>query len=208
MSDGLVSNVSLVLGFAGAMAAPSTIRLAGLAGLLAGAFSMAAGEYISMQAQTELLEGELDYERRQLREDPEWERQELSAIYQRRGIDASVAEAMSTEVMKDFEVALEVHAREELGIDPDDLGSPFGAMFWSFLTFALGAAIPLVPWFFWEGNGAMITSIAATSVAAVALGAVVGQQSGKGPYYAAFRQLLVSALAAAVTFLVGTLVGH
>ncbi len=207
ISDGLVSNVSLVLGFAGAAASPEYVRLAGIAGLLAGAFSMAAGEYISMKAQTELLEFELEKERIELARRPDYETQELSAIYQERGIDREVADRMSSEVMKDPEVALEVHAREEMGVDPNDLGSPVGAMVWSFIAFVVGAFVPIVPWFFSAGHLATAASVGATGCVAFALGWVIGQQSGRHRLKAAFRQLSISVAAAAVTYLAGVAIG-
>src|SRR3954470_15513753 len=148
VSDGLVSNVSLILGVAGANPAPGVVRLAGMAGLIAGAVSMAAGEYVSMRAQTELFERELEVERRELRRNPKAETAELSRIYESRGVRPTRARAMAEEMMRDEDLALETHAREELGIDPGSLGSPWSAAFSSFVAFTLGAIIPLLPWFF------------------------------------------------------------
>ncbi len=145
VSDGLVTNVSLVLGIAGANPGGSIVRLAGVAGLIAGSFSMAAGEYLSMTAQRELMERELEVERRSLSHSPEGEAAELRGMYVRRGIDPAVASDMVNEVMQDPELALETHAREELGITPQSLGSPWQAAAASFFTFALGAFIPLAP---------------------------------------------------------------
>ena len=145
VSDGLVTNVSLVLGMAGANPGGSIVRLAGVAGLIAGSFSMAAGEYVSMTAQRELMERELEVERRSLSHSPEGEAAELRGMYVRRGIDPAVASDMVDEVMQDPELALETHAREELGITPQSLGSPWQAAAASFVTFALGAFIPLLP---------------------------------------------------------------
>lgn len=207
ISDGLVSNVSLVLGFAGAAVSPSTVRLAGFAGLLAGAFSMAAGEYISMKAQTELLEFELEKERRQLADSPEFEAQELSAIYQERGISKDTADRMAIEVMKDPHVALEMHAREEMGIDPNDLGSPIGAMLYSFLAFVVGAFVPLVPWLIGSGTAAIVSSVVATAVVAFVLGWILGKQSGRHPFTSALRQLAVAVAAAATTYFFGVIFG-
>jgi len=124
MSDGLVTNVSLILGVAAANPGAGIVRLTGFAGLIAGAFSMASGEYVSMQAQRELLQRELDIERRALRREPKRERDELLAIYTKRGIDVGVASELVDQVMQDPELALETHAREELGINPDELGRP------------------------------------------------------------------------------------
>src|ERR1019366_3639360 len=146
LSDGLVTNISLVLGIAGASPGGQVVRLVGVAGLVAGAFSIAAGEYLSMTGHRELMERELRVERRSLSQSPEGEANELRVIYERRGIDPSVARDMVHEVMQDPELALETHAREELGINPQHLGSPVQAALSSFVTFAIGAFIPLVPW--------------------------------------------------------------
>ena len=205
MSDGLVSNVSLILGVAGASPAPGVVRLAGVAGLIAGASSMAAGEFVSVQAQAELLQRELDVERIEIEDRPEKERRELAGIYRSRGVNPSVAERMATELSVDVDTALEAHAREELGIDPDELGSPVRAAVASFLAFTLGATVPLVPWFVGRGAGAVVASIVLSVVAAVALGAALARFTGRGVAASAFRQLAVSALAAIVTFGVGRL---
>ena len=143
VSDGLVTNVSLVLGMAGANPGGSIVRLAGVAGLVAGSFSMAAGEYLSMTAQRELMERELEVERRALERHPKGETAELRGMYVRRGIDPAVAEDMANQVMRDPELALETHAREEMGISIGRLGSPWQAAAASFVTFALGAFVPL-----------------------------------------------------------------
>src|SRR3954453_11749099 len=148
VSDGLVSNVSLILGVAGANPGAGVVRLAGLAGLIAGAVSMAAGEYVSMAAQNELLERELDVERRELRRNPNVETVELAQIYQSRGVDPDRARELAEEMMRDPDLARQTHAREELGIDPNQLGSPNRAAVSSFVSFAIGALVPLLPWFF------------------------------------------------------------
>ncbi|MBT3747317.1 MAG: hypothetical protein HOK19_01650, partial [Actinobacteria bacterium] len=139
VSDGLVSNVALILGIAGASADPSMVRVAGVSGLLAGAISMAAGEYVSLKAQAELVERELAIERVSLAENPEFEIAELAAIYQERGLSAEHAETVARELMTDPEVALEIHAREELGVDPSQVGDPIGAALTSFAAFVIGA---------------------------------------------------------------------
>src|SRR3954471_17458058 len=139
VSDGLVSNVSLILGVAGADPGAGVVRLAGLAGLVAGAVSMAAGEYVSMKAQTELYERELELERRELLRNPHVETVELTQIYQSRGVDPDQARELAEQMMADPELALQTHAREELGIDPDKLGSPTAAAVSSFIAFAIGA---------------------------------------------------------------------
>lgn len=207
ISDGLVSNVSLILGFAGADAAGDVVRLAGLAGLLAGAFSMAAGEYVSVRAQAELLEAELEMERIEIHRRPEAERRELAAIYRSRGIDAQVADDMATETMRDPELALQTHAREELGINPDELGSPWMAAASSFVAFAVGALVPLLPWFFVAGGGAVLASVIGGAVGALAIGAVLARFTGRSLVRSAFRQFLIAAVAATVTYAVGSAVG-
>ena len=207
VSDGLVSNVALILGMAGADPAPGVVRLAGLAGLVGGAVSMAAGEYISMTAQSELLERELEMERLELKRRPESERAELVQIYRSRGIDTEVAEELASELMRDPEVALQTHAREELGIDPGELGSPVAAAVSSFLAFAAGALIPLFPWFFADGTGAIVASVVLGLVAALTVGALLARFTGRSVVRSALRQLMWSAVPAAVTYAIGSAVG-
>ncbi|CAN5164067.1 VIT1/CCC1 transporter family protein [soil metagenome] len=207
VSDGLVSNVGLILGVAAADPGPGVVRLAGLAGLIAGAISMAAGEYNSMRVQTELLEREIEMERIELRRNPHYEMVELSEVYQSRGVEASQARALAQQMMADPEIALEVHAREELGIDPNELGSPPGAAVSSFLSFSLGALAPLVPWFFGGGTGAVVASLIVAMVAAVAVGAAIARFTDRPVWFAAGRQLLFTLVPAALTFAVGSLVG-
>ena len=206
-SDGLLSNVSLILGVAGAAVSAGTVRLAGLAGLLAGAFSMAAGEYVSMKAQAELLERELELEQAHLRRCPECERRELAHIYVSRGVDPGTAHTLAEALMRDDDLALATHAREELGIHPESLGSPTAAAVASFVAFAAGAFIPLLPWFVTDGGAAVLSSIVVAALAATALGSVVGHFTGRSRVRAAFRQLAVAAVAASVTFAVGSLLG-
>ncbi len=207
ISDGLTTNVALILGIAGASTAAGFVRLAGLAGLVGGSFSMAAGEWVSMRAQAELLERELALERRALARTPERERRELAAIYVGRGIDRDTANAMAQQVMSDPETALEVHAREELGVNPQSLGSPNAAALASCITFALGALVPLFPFFFAHGNGAVIAAVMLAAVAAVAVGAALARFTGRSVVFSAVRQLLISAAAASVTFGIGHVVG-
>lgn len=207
MSDGLVSNMSVVLGVAAAHPGAGVVRLSGLAVLIGGAFSMAAGEYVSMVAQRELLERELDKERHEIRHRPEVERRELAGIYERRGVESSRAHELAGEMMRDPEVALETHAREELGIDPRSLGSPLQAAASSFATFALGALIPLIPWLVGGGTAAIIASILLGAVAALAVGAALSVFTGRSWYRSALRQLLIVAAAAGVTYLIGLGVG-
>ncbi len=206
-SDGLVSNVALILGVAGADPAPSVVRLAGMAGLLAGAFSMAAGEYVSMRAQTELLQRELELERIEIARRPDHERRELAAIYRSRGVEADVADELAAGMMRTPAMALQTHAREELGIDPDELGSPPKAAVSSFFTFSLGASTPLVPWFFAEGGVATVTSLVVGALMALAAGFALAKATGRSWPWPAARQLLIAVSAASVTFMVGKLVG-
>ena len=207
MSDGLTTNVALILGVAGAHPAAGVVRLAGLAGLIGGAFSMAAGEWVSMKAQSELLERELAIERRALAHAPDKERRELAAIYRQRGIDKTTAESMAAQVMADPDLALEVHAREEMGVDPSSLGSPIKAGASSFATFAVGALIPLIPWFFGTGRSIVLASLTMAAVAALLVGAALGQFTGRSRWFSALRQLAIAAAASIVTYGVGAIVG-
>ncbi|MBW3579662.1 MAG: VIT1/CCC1 transporter family protein [Actinobacteria bacterium] len=207
VSDGLVSNVGLILGVAGADPAPSVVRLAGLAGLVAGAISMAAGEYNSMRVQTELLERELELERLELRRNPEYETAELSEVYESRGMPAEQARSLAETVMRDPEVALETHAREELGVDPARLGSPLGAAAWSFASFSFGALVPLVPWFVGSGKGAMLASLVLAVALAVAVGGAIGRFTGRPRLRTVARQVVFTLVPAALTYAIGALVG-
>jgi len=207
VSDGLVTNVSLILGIAGAHPAGGVVRLAGVAGLVAGAFSMAAGEYVSMRAQTELFQRELALESHEIRTRPEGERRELVRIYESRGVEPDVAGHLASEMMRTPELALETHAREELGINPDALGSPTKAAASSFGAFALGAVIPLVSWLVTSGTAAVVASVAASALAALAVGAAVAVFTRRSWWWSALRQLGISAVAAGVTFGIGTAVG-
>jgi vacuolar iron transporter family protein len=207
VSDGLTTNVALILGISGAHPPAGFVRLAGLAGLVGGAFSMAAGEWLSMRAQSELLERELSLERRELERAPERERRELAALYRRRGIDRQTSDAMSRQVMSDPETALEVHAREEMGVNPSALGSPVSAAGASFVTFGLGALAPLLPFFFSRGNGAVLAAVALAAVAAVLVGGALARFTGRSVVFSATRQILICAAAAGVTYGIGHLVG-
>jgi len=160
-----------------------------------------------MQAQRELLQRELDIERRALRREPKRERDELLAIYTKRGIDVGVASELVDQVMQDPELALETHAREELGINPDELGRPLQAAVSSFFTFAVGAFLPLIPWLFTSGTAAIIGSVVIGVIASLAVGALLGSFTGRSRVRSALRQLGVSTLAAGVTYLVGRLIG-
>lgn len=207
VSDGLVSNVALILGMAGANSSPGAVRLAGLAGLIGGAFSMAAGEYVSMRAQSELMQRELDIEREAIHHDPEIEQKELAAIYESRGLDSGLASELSAKMMRDPELALETHAREELGINPGQTGDPWQAAASSFVTFALGAFVPLLPWLIVSGTSATLWSVVLGAVGAFSVGAALAHFTGRWWLWSASRQLLISAVAAGITYSIGHLVG-
>jgi VIT1/CCC1 family predicted Fe2+/Mn2+ transporter len=204
VSDGLVTNVSLILGVAAAQATPGVVRLAGLASLVAGACSMAVGEYVSMRAQVELLEGVLMEEARRLRENPEGARAELELVIVRAGVSRRTARQAARELARNPAHALATYARS-IGLNPDELGSPWAAALSSLLTFAGGALVPLVPWFFGAGPRAQLASLALAGAASLAIGAVLARLGGRSWPWPAFRQLLVIALAAGATVLVGRL---
>lgn len=207
ISDGLVSNTSLVLGIAGATAAAGVVRLAGLAGLLGGAFSMAAGEYISMRAQQELFQREIEVERRELERRPEGEMRELVHLYEARGLPPELARQVAREMMATPEVALETHAREELGIDPSSTGKPLQAAVSSFVTFSIGAFMPLLPFLFMHGSTATLWAVALAGVSALVVGAFLAFFTGRKWWFSAVRQLLICAAAGAVTYGVGSAIG-
>jgi VIT1/CCC1 family predicted Fe2+/Mn2+ transporter len=205
ISDGLVTNVSLILGVAGAGAGEHVVRVAGIASLIAGACSMAVGEYISMRGQSELLSGVLAEEQRELREEPERARRDLQEVMEADGMDGATAKTASTEVMRDPIKAMAMYSRGKLGINPEELGSPWAAAGSSFVMFGLGALIPLFVWFFVHGLTAIIASLALSVVAALAIGAYLGYISGGRMLWTATRQLLLLIVAAGVTYLVGVI---
>lgn len=205
--DGLLTNVSLVLGVAGASAGAATVRLAGVAGLLAGAFSMAAGELVSVRAQQELTERELQVERQELADEPEAERRELAGMFRARGLSAGDAEVVARILSTNDAIALDTHARMELGIDPDAAGAAERAAVLSFLAFAVGAVLPLAPWFVTRGLAAVIGSVVIGALAALGLGALIGASAGRSMPKTALRQLVVAAVAAGITYGVGHLFG-
>lgn len=207
VSDGLVSNTALVMGFAGSGASRSAVLLAGVAGLLAGAFSMAAGEYVSMRGQREMFEREIALEAAELRDKPEEELEELVLLYRAKGLPADQAREIAQRIMSDHDVALDTLAREELGLDPDELGSPWGAAFSSLVAFALGAAVVVVPYLFAGGTAAFVTAVALAVTAMVVVGAGIGVLNGRGPWRAALRQVVAGVLAAGTTYVVGMLLG-
>jgi VIT1/CCC1 family predicted Fe2+/Mn2+ transporter len=205
--DGLLTNLSLVLGVAGASTNASAVRLAGVAGLLAGAFSMAAGELVSVRAQQEMVDREVQVERQELAEDPEGERQELAGMYREQGLSAEDANTVARILSANPDIALDTHARLELGIDPQAPGSAWRAAISSFLAFSAGAILPLFPWFFATGSSAVIASVIIGAIAALALGATIGFMSGRNVMGTAVRQLTIAAVAATVTYGVGSLLG-
>ena len=206
MNDGLVSNFSLVMGVSGGTDNTDFILLAGVAGLLAGAFSMAAGEYVSMRSQRDIYEHEIEKQRIEIRDWPDEEQATLDLIYQSKGLTEAEADLISRRVMADAEAALDTMAREDLGLDPNELGSPWGAAFASFAAFVGGAIVPILPFLFNVGNS-VIVSAALSAFALLLVGGSLAAASGNRPYWGALRMLLVGGLAAAVTYAIGTLVG-
>jgi vacuolar iron transporter family protein len=207
VNDGLVSNTSLVMGFAGSGSGGRTILFAGLAGLFAGAFSMAVGEYISMRGQREAYEREIALEAEELRDDPEAEAEELALIYRAKGLDADEAQRIATTIMKDHETALETMAREELGLDPAELGSPWTAAVSSLVAFALGAVVVVIPYLFGTGTAALVTAVALAASALFTVGSTLGMLNGKAALRSGARQLLIGGGAALVVYLIGQAVG-
>ena len=207
LNDGLVTNASLVIGVAAASSGRQAVILAGAAGLVAGAVSMAAGEYISVRTQRELFESRLEAERRQLRERPEAERREATIIFRAKGVHPEDAERLADQVMADPEVALDLMAREELGLIPDDLGSPLAVALSSFVSFAVGAAVPLLPYVMLEGAPAMIAALVLAAAALALLGATTARLSGRSAMRGILRAVGIGVLGTGVTYLVGRLVG-
>lgn len=207
VSDGLVSNTALVMGFAGSGVANSTVLFAGMAGLLAGAFSMGAGEYVSVASQTDLFRRELRLEAQELAEKPLEEQRELELLYRAKGLDADTARKTAAKIMSDPKTALDTLAREELGLDPDELGNPKKVAASSFAAFAVGAVVPVVPYVFLSGLTALWVAVALAVIAMVLVGGTVGRLSGLGVARSALRQLLVGGGAAGVTYVLGRLVG-
>jgi VIT1/CCC1 family predicted Fe2+/Mn2+ transporter len=207
ISDGLVSNTALVMGFAGSGASRDVVLLAGIAGLLAGAFSMAAGEYVSMAGQREMFEREIALEATELEENPEEELEELVLLYRAKGLTPEQARGVAERIMADREVALDTLAREELGIDPDELGSPWKAAGASLVSFAIGAVLVVLPYLIGGGRAAFVTAVGLAVVAMFVIGAGLGLLNGRSILRSGLRQTMVGSLAAAVTFAVGALIG-
>lgn len=207
-SDGLLSNLSLVMGVAGADLAGRSILITGLAGLLAGAFSMALGEWISVQSSRELYERQLAIERAELIERPDEEAEELALIYQAKGISEEQARALAGRIVADQGAALETLAREELNIDPTALGgSAWEAAVTSFLLFAVGAIIPVVPFVFLTGWAAVVVSLILSVLGLFAIGAAITLLTGRSIWYSGLRQVLFGLIAAAITFAIGRALG-
>lgn len=209
VSDGLVSNTSLIMGFSGAQVEGKFVLLAGVAGLLAGAFSMASGEYVSMQAQRELFKRQIELEKGELEAAPEEEEQELALIYQAKGFPKEQAEAMAAKIMEDPQVALDTLVREELGLNPSQLGSPWGATIGSFLAFGVGAVVPVIPFLFSASTDApvIIASAVLSAIALFAVGVSLSLFTGRSALASGGRQLALGAVAAVLTFGIGRLVG-
>ena len=207
VNDGLVSNASLILGVAGATSDHAVITLTGIAGLIAGAFSMAAGEYVSVRSQRELYEYQIGLEREELDQYPEEEAHELALIYAARGLPRDEARQLADRLIGDREHALDTLAREELGLNPDDLGSPRGAALSSFASFAVGGAVPLLPFVFGSGTLSLVMAAALTGVALFAVGATLSLFTGRSALASGLRMLAIGAAAGGVTYSVGKLLG-
>ncbi len=207
VNDGLISNTSLIMGVAGAAVAPEIIVTTGVAGLLAGALSMAAGEFVSVSSQRELFEYQMALEREELEQYPEEEAEELALIYAARGMDLTDAREWSRTLMRDAELALDVLAREELGLDPNQLGSPTGAAVFSFLSFAAGAVLPLVPFLLVSQDTALPLAAALAGLALFAVGACISLFTGRRAFRGGVRMLLIGAIAGSITYAIGALLG-
>jgi vacuolar iron transporter family protein len=207
MNDGLVSNLSLILGVSGAGMEPRTVVVTGVAGLLAGAFSMAAGEYTSVASQRDLLARQVDMERREVEEAPEEEAAELALILKQKGLSTEQASRAAAEMLKNPETAVDTLVREELGLDPDDLGSPMAAALSSFAMFSVGAIVPILPFLFLQGTPAVLLASGLAGAVLAGVGGAIGFLSGTSVVKSAVRMVGLAALAAGVTWLVGRLFG-
>jgi len=207
ISDGLVSNTSLIMGVAGAISDTRTLIITGAAGLLAGALSMSAGEYVSVRSQRELYETEIAREKRELETRPQEEVDELARIYHRRGLPFDIACRISKALSADLKTALETHAREELGLNPDDLGSPIGAALSSFVSFALGAAVPLAPFVLGHGARAFGAAVVLAAIALFLVGVASSRLTGQSVLRGGLRLLVVGGGAGIVAFLIGRALG-
>lgn len=209
INDGLVSNTSLIMGVAGATTDMKAITISGIAGLLAGAFSMAAGEFVSMRSQRDLYEKQIRRERDEIARFPEEETEELAMIYHNRGLPLPQARGMATAMMQDPQQALDTHVREELGLNPDDLGSPAGAAVSSFLSFAIGGFVPLLPFLLPATMRAHAIPLSAVlaSLALFSTGVLVNLLTGHRLWWGGLRMLLIGGSAGVITYLIGTVLG-
>ncbi len=207
VNDGLVSNASLIFGIAGATGESGAILITGIAGLLAGACSMAAGEYVSVRSQREMYAYQIELERQELDQYPEEEAAELAKIYEAKGLPAAEARKVVDTLFADPQQALDTLAREELGLNPEALGSPSGAAISSFLSFALGALVPVLPFLFASGMPALSATIVLTGIALFGVGAAISLFTGKQAMLGGLRMLGIGATAAGATFLIGKLLG-
>lgn len=209
VTDGLVSNTALLAGVAGGLHGGGdsghTLVITGLAGLVAGAFSMATGEYVSVASQVELTRAEIEVEKAEIARVPEAEQAELAAVYRSRGVDAEVAAEVARQLSRDPEQAWRVHAREELGVDPDDLPSPWIAAASSLGAFAVGALLPLLPYLL--GAGTLLLPVLLAGLGLFAAGALVSRFTNRSVLYTGARQLLLGGAAATLTYLIGRVVG-
>jgi VIT1/CCC1 family predicted Fe2+/Mn2+ transporter len=203
VNDGLVSNASLIMGVAGATLDAGVIVLSGVAGLLAGAFSMAAGEYVSVRSQREMFEYQIGLERAELDQYPEEEAAELALIFAHKGMDQAEAKALADKLIADPDRALDTLAREELGLNPEELGSPWGAAGFSFLSFSAGAVLPLLPFLFLGAGRALPIAIGLTAVALFAVGATLSLFTGRNAWLGGLRMLGIGAAAGVATFAIG-----
>jgi vacuolar iron transporter family protein len=207
-NDGLVSNLSLVMGVAGASLPGRSILITGIAGLLAGACSMALGEWLSVQSARELYTNQIQIETGEIESHPEEEAEELALIYEARGLKQEQARSLASQIMTNQDYAIQTLAREELGVNPDELGgSAWEAAFTSFGLFALGAIIPVAAFIFTSGTTAVLISIGLSTVALFVLGAVISTFTGRSPLFSGLRMVIFSLLAAAITFGIGHLIG-
>ena len=207
MNDGLVSNFSLVMGVAGGTGDADIVLLAGVAGLLAGAFSMGAGEYVSVRSQRDMYEHQIRLERVEIEMWPEEEEEELFYLYQAKGLSPEEARHVAQRVMKDPEVALDTMAREELGLDPSQLGSPWGAAISSFSAFVAGAIVPIIPYIFDAGRLSFSLSGILSAGALMSVGSLLAWMTGRSLIWGSLRMLMAGSIAALVTFGVGSLIG-
>lgn len=207
VNDGLVSNASLLMGMVGSHADNKVIIIAGIAGLLAGAFSMGAGEYVSVRSQREMLEYQIGLEEKELALYPEEETEELALIYEARGLSKAEAKRVAKTLMSNPQSALDTLAREELGLDPNELVSPYGAAFFSFISFTIGAALPLLPFLFSHHPYTLPLTIGITGLSLFSVGAILSLYTGRNALKSGIRMLLIGAAAGSITYLIGHLLG-